>query len=110
MYDPASQPGGAPDSGLGWRLFGVLLVIAGVLITIFAGLCTTAVVMDPGGGPELGDMTGAALVIGGPTILVGVLLWWGGMRAFRKGQRARAAQLAQAPAPDTRPPEPPTTA
>jgi len=39
-----------------------------------------------------------------------MLLWWGGVKAFRKGQRARAAQLAKAPAPDARPPEPPATA
>ena len=39
-----------------------------------------------------------------------MLLWWGGVKAFRKGQRARAAQLAKAPAPDAGPPEPPASA
>lgn len=111
MYDPASQPpGGAPDVGLGWRVFGVLLVVLGIATAGLAGLCTTAVVLDPGGGPELGDLTGAALVIGGPFILIGLLLWWGGVRAFRKGKRARAAQLAAAPGSDAGPPQPPTTA
>jgi hypothetical protein len=107
MYDPASKPAGAPDAGLGWRLFGVLLVIAGVLLTGFSGLCTAAVLIDPGGGPELGDLTSAAIVVGGPFILVGLLMWWGGVRAFKKGRRAQAAAQPARAAPDTRPPEPP---
>jgi choline-glycine betaine transporter len=108
MYDPASKPAGAPDAGLGWRLFGVLLVIAGVLLTGFSGLCTAAVLMDPGGGPELGDLTSAAIVVGGPFILVGLLMWWGGVKAFKKGRRAQAALQAAATATAAeKSPEPP---
>jgi hypothetical protein len=107
MHDPASGP---PDAGLGWRAFGVLLIVAGIFLTVVSGVCTTAILLDPSGGPELGDLSGAALVIGGPFILVGVLLWWGGVRAFRKGKRARAAaQTGAVPVAAGKPPEPPAT-
>ena len=114
MHDPSSTPpGGQRDAGLGWRFFGVLLVVSGVVLTGVSGLCTTAVLMDPGGGPELGDLSSAAIVIGGPFILIGLLLWWGGVRAYKKGKRvqtAAATPAASSPPPtDTRPPEPPVT-
>jgi len=104
MHDPANGP---PDAGFGWRAFGVLLVAAGIFLTVVSGLCTGAILLDPGGGgPELGDLSGAALVIGGPFILVGVLLWWGGVKAFRKGKRAQAAARAgTAPANLSEPPK-----
>lgn len=112
MSDPASSAPVSPsDTGAGWRLFGVLLVISGVLLTAFSSLCTTAILMDPHAGPEMGDLTGAAIVVGGPFILFGLFLWWGGVRAFKKGKRAQAAVQSGPASPlDTRPPEPPVTA
>jgi hypothetical protein len=61
-----------------------MLMIFGILLAAGAGLCTTVVAVSDGGGPERRIDAATALVFGGPIILVGALLAWGGWALRRR--------------------------
>ena len=61
-----------------------MLMISGILLVAGAGLCTTVVAVSDGGGPELRIDAATALVFGGPFILVGALMGWGGWALRRR--------------------------
>lgn len=60
-------------------------MLIGIGMTVVSGLCTTAFMigdLSGGGGGEI-NLSGIEFIIGGPFILVGVLMWWGGARLKR---------------------------
>jgi hypothetical protein len=80
-----TQPLMAP----GWRRgCGLTIMILGILVTAASGLCTAAMTVDQmgsHGGGEI-NLDGIQYIIGGPVILVGALMWWGGWAMSRKKQ------------------------
>ncbi len=62
-------------------------MLIGIAMTVVSGLCTAGFMIDDlstggGGGGEI-NLSGIEFVIGGPFILIGALMWWGGARLKR---------------------------
>jgi hypothetical protein len=100
------RAGGAPVLAPGWKHgCGLTIMIFGILLTALSGLCTAGMtIMDlSGGGGGGGDvnLSGVQYVFGGPFILIGALLWWGG---WALGRVRPAAPGATPPTPGS-PPE-----
>ena len=99
MSDPTSPPVSAPSSG--WRTFGLIVMGLGIALTVGAGLCTTAMFvgdMTSGGGGGDIDLSGIEFFVGGPFILVGALMWWGGNR-MRKPKAKAGSPPSNTPPP-----------
>ncbi len=78
-------PLASPSSGR--RIFGIIVMLLGIAMTVISGLCTTVFMVNDmtssgGGGGDI-NLSGIEFIIGGPFILVGALLWWGGARLKR---------------------------
>lgn len=60
-------------------------MLIGIGMTVVSGLCTTAFMIGDITGNSGGEinLSGIEFVIGGPFILVGALMWWGGARLKR---------------------------
>jgi hypothetical protein len=56
-------------------------MILGIILTAFSGLCTAGMTIqfasEGGGGGDI-NLSGVQYVVGGPFILIGALMWWGG--------------------------------
>jgi hypothetical protein len=67
----------------GWRRgCGLTIMIIGIIMTVLSGLCTAGMTIGDltsggGGGGEL-NLSGVQFIVGGPFILIGALMWWGG--------------------------------
>jgi hypothetical protein len=80
---PEGEGAGLARPSSGRRIFGGILLVIGVLLVVISGLCTAAFIVM---GMAEGDVAMAVTtgpVFGGPFILVGALLWWGG-KSLRK--------------------------
>ena len=79
---PGPQPG-APIMAPGWRRgCGLTIMILGIVMTVLSGLCTAGMTIGDlssggGGGGDL-NLSGIQFIVGGPFILIGALMWWGG--------------------------------
>ena len=62
-------------------------MLLGIAMTVISGLCTTVFMVNDltssGGGGGNINLSGIEFIIGGPFILVGALMWWGGARLKR---------------------------
>ena len=106
MSEPSSirLPPAQPSSGR--RVFGIILMLLGIAMTVISGLCTGAFMVGDivdggrGGGGDV-NLSGIEFIIGGPFILVGALMWWGGARLKRPRSTARhdVAAFGDPPAP-----------
>jgi hypothetical protein len=68
------------------RVIGIIIMLLGIALTVASGLCTTVFLvndMSSGGGGEI-NLSGVEFSIGGPFILIGALMWWGGARLKRR--------------------------
>ena len=101
---PEGPPGPVPVLAPTWkRGCGLTIMILGIILTAFSGLCTAGMTIGDmtsggGGGGDL-NLSGVQYVVGGPFILIGALMWWGG---------ARLKRLPQFPDPGG-PPSPPVS-
>ncbi len=69
------------------QFFGVMLIIAGILIALLCGLCTLVVLGLGLSGPGSGrGIVGVALILGGVPTVVGGLLVWAGIAVLRSGR------------------------
>jgi hypothetical protein len=99
----AEPPGHVPVLASTWRRgCGLTIMILGIVLTAFSGLCTAGMTIGDmtsggGGGGEL-NLSGVQYVVGGPFILIGALMWWGGW----------ALSKAKPTSPGSMPPLPPT--
>jgi hypothetical protein len=87
MSEPSpNPPPSTPSPASGRRIFGIIVMLLGIGMTVVSGLCTTVFMLNDmtssGGGGDI-DLSGIEFIIGGPFILVGALLWWGGARLKR---------------------------
>jgi hypothetical protein len=109
MSDPALEP----TISRGRRTFGLIIMLLGIAMTVTAGLCTTAffvgdMTSSGGGGGDI-NLSGIEFIVGGPFILVGALMWWGGARLKRPRQSQSPDPKVASDPPPTQPPEPPPT-
>ena len=69
------------------RVIGIIIMLLGIGMTVVSGLCTTAFMIGDltgnTGGGEL-NLSGVEFIVGGPFILVGAVMWWGGARLKRR--------------------------
>jgi len=68
------------------RVIGIIIMALGIALTVGSGLCTTVFMvndMTSSGGGEI-NLSGVEFIIGGPFILIGALMWWGGARLKRR--------------------------
>ena len=68
------------------RVIGIIIMLLGIALTAVSGLCTTVFMvsdMAGNGGGEI-NLSGVEFIIGGPFILIGALMWWGGARLKRR--------------------------
>jgi hypothetical protein len=72
----------------GWRYgCGIAIMVLGIILTAFSGICTVGMTIGDlssggGGGGDL-NLSGVQYVVGGPFILIGALMWWGGWALSR---------------------------
>lgn len=106
MSEPSSIPVPPVRPASGRRVFGIILMLLGIAMTVISGLCTGAFMVGDivdGGGGGGGDinLSGIEFIVGGPFILVGALMWWGGARLKRPRSTARqdVAAFGDPPAP-----------
>ncbi len=89
-----SEPGAAPLPPLpplpppygAKRVIGIIVMVLGIALTAASGLCTTVFMVDDmtsSGGGEI-NLSGVEFIVGGPFILIGALMWWGGARLKRR--------------------------
>jgi len=74
--EPPPVPPAPPQSPVR-AFFGIVLMILGILLVGGAGLCSLAFMSS--------EAFGLALMFGGPFIVVGALLIWGGRALRRSG-------------------------
>ena len=104
-----SVPAVSPSASTARKVFGVILLIVGVGMTLVSGLCTAAFTVGDmfsssgGGGGDI-NLTGIQFFVGGPFIVVGALLWWGGHRLLRPWRKRRAAERGGATSAGQEPP------
>ncbi|HYV90015.1 MAG TPA: hypothetical protein VFA91_15675 [Candidatus Polarisedimenticolia bacterium] len=68
------------------RVIGIIIMLLGIALTVGSGLCTTVFMvndMTSSGGGEI-NLSGVEFIVGGPFILIGALMWWGGARLKRR--------------------------
>jgi hypothetical protein len=100
----APPAGDVPVLAPTWkRGCGLTIMILGIMLTAFSGLCTAGMTISDissggGGGGDL-NLSGVQYVVGGPFILIGALMWWGG----------RALSKAKPNPPGSGPPAPPAS-
>ena len=105
-------PQGPPVLAPTWkRGCGLTIMIIGIIVTAFSGICTAGMTigdMTGGGGGGGGDLnlSGIQFVVGGPFILIGALLWWGGWALSKAKPSGSATPPGPAGGP---PPNPPAT-
>ena len=66
------------------RFFGVMMMAVGALMAALSGACT---LLFAGGsllGGDRGSLIPMALLIGGPSVAIGLGLWFGGRALYRK--------------------------
>ncbi len=93
---PAERPRPASEVVLAlWRGLGVLIMMLGIALAALSGLCTAAfVVADMEHVSEAEEFSGLELFVGGPFILMGALMWWGGWAISREKWRLPGAEGA----------------
>lgn len=84
---PVPQPPLVTSPPSGRRIFGIIVMLLGIGMTVVSGLCTTVFMVgdmtgSSGGGGDI-NLSGIEFIIGGPFILIGALMWWGGARLKR---------------------------
>jgi len=91
MLDPSQIPSDLPAGTRARRIWGSLLMLLGVLLVGFSGLCAIG-----GGIGYLGEgdqeshaIAAFMMVVSGPFILFGALLLWGGLRLRRRADKVR---------------------
>jgi hypothetical protein len=89
MSDPSAAGGPPPATGnTPGRVFGIILLVVGILLTGFSGLCTVGITIadlsQPGHGGGDINLSGIQFIVGGPFILIGALMCWGGWAMSRK--------------------------
>jgi len=89
---------------------GLTIMIFGIILTAFSGICTAGMTigdMTNGGGGGGGlDLTGVQYAVGGPFILIGAVMWLGGWVL----SKAKPSGGATPPGPaGGAPPNPPAT-
>ena len=100
---PVEPPEDAASGSTARRVFGIILLVLGVGMTLVSGLCTAGMTIADltsgggGGGGEV-NLTGVQFIVGGPFILVGALMWWGGHRLAKPKKRADVTPAAGPPA------------
>jgi hypothetical protein len=89
MSDSGLPTGPTPATGTTpRRVFGIILLVLGILLTGFSGLCTVGMTIadlsdgSHGGGDV--NLSGIQYIFGGPFIVIGALMWWGGWALSRK--------------------------
>lgn len=88
MSEPSSSPvAPPPQPSSARRIFGIIVMLLGIAMTVISGLCTTAFMVGDmtagsGGGGDI-NLSGIEFIVGGPFILIGALMWWGGARLKR---------------------------
>ena len=83
VVPPAPRPPSPPSFR---RIIGIIIMLLGIGMTVVSGLCTTAFMIGDLTGNTSGgelDLSGVEFIVGGPFILVGALMWWGGARLKR---------------------------
>ena len=107
MSEPAPTPASPPPAPPSFRrVIGIIIMLFGIGMTVVSGLCTTAFMIGDLTGNTSGgelNLSGVEFIVGGPFILVGALMWWGGARLKRPAAPAAPNVLGD------RPPPPPTT-
>ena len=85
-------------------------MIIGIIMTAFSGICTAGMTIGDltGGGGGGGDLnlSGVQFVVGGPFILIGALMWWGGWALSKAKPSGGSGQPGPGGGP---PPSPPAT-
>jgi hypothetical protein len=66
------------------RVLGLILLLLGVLLTGASGLCTAAFIIPALGRGREGFGIILPFMFGGPFILIGTLMSWGGWRLSRR--------------------------
>jgi hypothetical protein len=96
-------PEGAASGHAARRVFGVILLVLGIGMTLVSGLCTAGMTIADltssggGGGGEI-NLSGVQFIVGGPFILIGALMWWGGHRLAKAKKRMDANSAGGPPA------------
>lgn len=71
------------------RVIGMILILIGATLLLLSGTCTAGVLVmssDAGVGEMIASgALATVLMVGGPFILLGMLMWWGGLR-LRRGR------------------------
>jgi hypothetical protein len=94
MSEPSSIPVAPPPQPTsGRRIFGIIIMLFGIAMTVISGLCTTIFMVNDltsgsGGGGDI-NLSGIEFIVGGPFIVVGALMWWGGARLKRPRPNAK---------------------
>jgi hypothetical protein len=102
---PVEPPEAGAPGPTARRVFGVILLVLGVGMTLVSGLCTAGMTIADltssggGGGGEI-DLSGVQFIVGGPFILIGALMWWGGHRLAKPRKRMDENPVA-GPPPET---------
>ena len=100
---PVEPPEGAASGSTARRVFGIILLVLGVGMTLVSGLCTAGMTIADltssggGGGGEI-NLTGVQFIVGGPFILIGALMWWGGHRLAKAKKPIDANPAGSPPA------------
>ena len=86
---------------------GLTIMILGIILTAFSGLCTAGMTVGDltsggGGGGDL-NLSGVQYVVGGPFILIGALMWWGGWALSKAKPRPPGGMPPAPPTPPTPP-------
>ena len=94
------EPAPAPI-GAGRRVFGVIFLVLGVGLTFLSGLCTAGMTVGDmfsgsGGGGDV-NLSGIQFIVGGPFIVVGALMWWGGRRMLKARKAPAEVPPAEGP-------------
>jgi hypothetical protein len=85
-------------------VIGIIIMLLGIGMTVVSGLCTTAFMIGDLTGNTSGgelNLSGIEFIIGGPFILVGALMWWGGARLKRRPPSPDPSVFGDAPPPPT---------
>jgi hypothetical protein len=98
---PVEPPEGAASGSTARRVFGIILLVLGIGMTLVSGLCTAGMTIadltSGGGGGEI-NLSGIQFIVGGPFIVIGALMWWGGHRLAKPKKRMDANPASGPPA------------
>ena len=86
MPEPDQSPPGPPPGTQARRVWGVLLMLLGLLLVGFCGLCAIGggIGYFGEGDQESHAIAAFMMVVSAPFILFGALLIWGGIRLRRR--------------------------